>query len=296
MKQHRGEQIVYSVNNYNLFLDEWDFLENTFTISKFLLLIDGHRDNILLPAPITHCRKCSEDNKVPCLLLMNSLRKLPVKTNDYSYEERIKTLVITEEQLDNAICSCSKLNWLISQTDTKYEKWFVMNYLRWALSCVLFHPFFSTTTATEMVSNAIKDYGEATELGAKEVGDDKWNFWLRTQFLKKLVVPILIPQVVINHISAQKLPPGHPDRLFFKENASRVDFIMLREGNKHVIEIDGFSHFTDESAYVRNLVIGRSLRKDGWSVHRFGNLEVREKADNIDFILDEINIFDFPLS
>lgn len=293
LRQYQGEQVAYSSNNYNLFLDEGDFVDDTFTVSKFLLM--HYQDDIMMPASIISCKECSSDSKVPCLLLMNP----PAKYNnasgkDASYEERLKSRIVNEKQIDEAIISCSKIKWLTGLTETKYEMHFLMNYLRWALSCVLYYRVFSSNPAFKLIDEAIRDFSEATKLGAKEVGDEGWNFWIRTQFLHQLKIPMLIPQVLINHVSTQRLPPEHPDKLFFKENISRADFAMLNRRKKHIIEIDGLSHFKDEAAYVRNLLIDRSLKRNGWTVHRFGNLEIKEEASNIDFIIDELNVFDFP--
>jgi hypothetical protein len=294
LRQFNGEQVAYSSNNHNLFLNSVDFEDDTFTISRFLLL--HHQDDIMIPAPIVHCIECSTNNKVPCLLFMNPAGISGSDIDiDASYEEKLKARIINEKQIDNAIMSCSKIKWLISLTETKCETDFLLNYFRWALLCVIFHPYFSSKTALELVDESIRDFSEAVGLGAQEIGDKNWNFWVRIQFLKKLTIPLPIPQILINHISTPKLPPGHPDKLFFKENMSRADFAMFNHGKKHIIEIDGLSHFKDEASYVRNLLIDRSLKRDGWIVHRFGNLEIKEGTSNIDFILNELNMFDHYL-
>jgi hypothetical protein len=294
LRQFNGEQIALSSNNFNLLMNEYDFEDNTYTISRFLTLVD--RDEIMLPAPILHCRKCSETNNVPCLLIMNRN-----KTYDYSeiqnstYETRLKALIINEKQIDLAMQSCSKLKWIIDLTETKHEKNFILNYFRWVFSCVLFHPYFSTETAFEMIGNAMRDSEEAAQYGSKEIGDKEWNFWVRTNFLRKLKMPMPLPQVLINLIPIYKLPVGHPDKLFYKENISRADFGMFIRKEKHIVEIDGPSHYKDELTYVRNLVVDRSLKRNDWKVHRFGNSEIIEGSSEIDFILDELSIFDYHM-
>jgi hypothetical protein len=72
-----------------------------------------------------------------------------------------------------------------------------------------------------------------------------------------------------------------------EENPSRVDFVAFCQGDAHIIEIDGPSHYAaydeklhtyrvDEDAYARNLKIERSLRRHGWNMIRIGRSEVRE--------------------
>jgi hypothetical protein len=68
-------------------------------------------------------------------------------------------------------------------------------------------------------------------------------------------------------------------------NPSRVDFLAFWRGERHVIEIDGPSHYAaydgnsykvDERAYARNLKIERTLRGDGWHLTRIARIEVRQ--------------------
>ncbi len=86
----------------------------------------------------------------------------------------------------------------------------------------------------------------------------------------------------LNYVGFEKTAE---DEKHLAENPQRVDFILLADGRKCVIEIDGPSHYADynnsarryeinEHLYPKNLKIERSLRRSGWGVRRFANVEV----------------------
>jgi hypothetical protein len=96
--------------------------------------------------------------------------------------------------------------------------------------------------------------------------------------------PALIPQVWLNWLANSSAA----DLKILDENPSRVDFLAFWRGERHVIEIDGPSHYADfngsgykvdERAYARNLKIERSLRRDGWVVTRIGRIEVKDAME-----------------
>lgn len=99
---------------------------------------------------------------------------------------------------------------------------------------------------------------------------------------KRLDFPALVPEVWLNYLGPDKTAD---EELHLAENPSRVDFVMIAEGQKCVIEIDGKSHYADynrdanrwvpdERLYTRNLKIERSLRRQGWQIFRFSDLEI----------------------
>lgn len=92
--------------------------------------------------------------------------------------------------------------------------------------------------------------------------------------------PALIPQVWLNWLYAASAE----EQKMLDENPSRIDFMSFPRGERHVVEIDGPSHYArldlagytvDENAYARNLKIARSLLRDGWMLTRIGRSEVR---------------------
>jgi hypothetical protein len=113
-------------------------------------------------------------------------------------------------------------------------------------------------------------------------GADYSPEWSERALDLRYAFPALIPEVWLNYLGPRK---SADDELHLAENPSRVDFVMLSGGTKCVIEIDGKSHYADynqdanrwvpdERRYTRNLKIERSLRRQGWEIHRFSDLEV----------------------
>jgi hypothetical protein len=145
--------------------------------------------------------------------------------------------------------------------------------------------------------------------------------WLAESMLDATVLgfPALIPEVWLAAIGSDRTPD---DEEYLSEHPQRVDFVMFAKGAKWVIEVDGPSHYAsydegmrfyaaNERIYTKNLRIERALRRQGWRLHRFSNLEVAE-ADQREFVrmtaalpsghgfvtssmLDEIAASDFAL-
>ncbi len=109
-----------------------------------------------------------------------------------------------------------------------------------------------------------------------------------TVLTDRIGFPALIPEVWLNYMGPRKTAD---ESLHLDENPSRVDSVMLAEGQKCVIEIDGKSHYADyreadrrwipdERRYTRNLRIERSLRAQGWEIFRFSDFEIRTCPDD----------------
>lgn len=108
---------------------------------------------------------------------------------------------------------------------------------------------------------------------------------------RTLRFPALIPQAWLNWLNAT------PEDRVLDEEPSRVDFMAFHCGQRHIIEIDGPSHYAsynettntytiDESMYARNLKIARSLQRNGWILTRIGRSEVREAMSSGDWLDD----------
>jgi hypothetical protein len=98
-----------------------------------------------------------------------------------------------------------------------------------------------------------------------------------------LTVPALLPQTVLNFVRIADLPPDHPDLNFFEGNVGRVDFAFVLKGERHIVEVDSAIHRATERSYTSKLRIDRTLRDQGWHVHRFTSLEVKEAKDFEEF-------------
>jgi hypothetical protein len=99
----------------------------------------------------------------------------------------------------------------------------------------------------------------------------------------RLAFPALIPQVWLNFLPPTNRTVGETERL--EREPQRVDFLMLSQGRKCVIEIDDPGHYAtydettrsysvSEERYTRNLREERSLRMHGFEIFRFSNHEV----------------------
>jgi very-short-patch-repair endonuclease len=104
---------------------------------------------------------------------------------------------------------------------------------------------------------------------------------------RTLRFPALIPQAWLNWLNAT------PVDSVLDEEPSRVDFMAFYGGQRHIIEIDGPSHYAsydeatkthtiDERMYARNLKIARSLQRNGWILTRIGRSEVRDAMQSND--------------
>jgi hypothetical protein len=104
--------------------------------------------------------------------------------------------------------------------------------------------------------------------------------------------PALIPQVWLNWLHAS----SEDDLKILDEYPSRVDFVAFWRGERHLIEIDGPSHYAtydevahtysvDERAYARNLKIARSLQRDGWTLTRIARIEIKDVMEDEDAAL-----------
>jgi len=106
--------------------------------------------------------------------------------------------------------------------------------------------------------------------------------------------PALIPQAWVNWIHYE--PRDKERALRQKKEPFRVDFAMFRESRRIVIEVDGSSHFSEIldidpqsdrikfepslEKYTEHLKKDRWLRKQGWEVWRFSDLELLSRPSN----------------
>jgi very-short-patch-repair endonuclease len=56
----------------------------------------------------------------------------------------------------------------------------------------------------------------------------------------------------------------------------RVDFLFTYREKRHIIEIDGKTHYRSEIEYRNTLYQERWLKVSGFEVHRFTNEEINE--------------------
>jgi hypothetical protein len=122
--------------------------------------------------------------------------------------------------------------------------------------------------------------------------DERWGDGSRRSIFDSMLwatlrYPAFIPQAWLNYLYAA----SDAEIKILDEYPSRVDFIAFHQWQRHVIEIDGPSHYAaydevahdytvDERAYARNLKIARSLGRDNWVLTRIARIEVREAMED----------------
>jgi very-short-patch-repair endonuclease len=114
-----------------------------------------------------------------------------------------------------------------------------------------------------------------------------------------LSFPALIPEVWLAAVGYDKTLD---DQAYLAEHPQRVDFVLFSDGRKAVIEIDGPDHYSEwnaalgesiasEEIYTRNLRIERSLRRQGWAIHRFSRYEaLNVDAEDFPNLLAELGL------
>ncbi|MDP2936577.1 MAG: hypothetical protein Q8O86_08820 [Dehalococcoidia bacterium] len=105
------------------------------------------------------------------------------------------------------------------------------------------------------------------------------------RLVRQLSLPALIPQVWLAYVYDPYVNPKDVEKTVLRDMPSRVDFLLVKDGERHIVEIDDPSHYAifdeetrrwevDEERYTRNLRIEGGLKRQKWFVHRFSNSEV----------------------
>lgn len=278
----KGQQ-VYSRTNYNLSLDrdlETGAIAEEYTLALLVREL-AYPWAFFQEEPVSlrelgeeesRCDVCREDTGSPCMLFLQPQpRDWP---QELSFPDAVRSLMQTAPLEGAATKWCDIFRHLARMTETAEERRFYELYLDWVLTR-------GRIKAHKDVKRAVADPRKAG-LGA-DVGTKLWAERLGYNLLSNMSVPALLPQVVLNFVRAADLPEDHPDRHFFDSSAGRVDFVFVHKGERHIIEIDGPIHHATEKGYTRNLRVDRTLRNQGWHVHRFSNLEVKEAKDFWEF-------------
>jgi hypothetical protein len=177
---------------------------------------------------------------------------------------------------------CAGVKALLDLTETQEERYFLLSYLEDKGGD-------STDWRRELVSDWNAGWSRVPEGWDKTSRRGKFDYLL----WRTLRFPALIPQVWLNWLHSA----SDEDMKILEEYPSRVDFVAFWNYERHLIEIDGPSHYAsydetrhtyqvDERAYARNLKIARSLLRDEWKLTRIARIEVRDVMEN-DFALFE---------
>lgn len=258
LKTEHGVQRVFSRTNYNLFLDEPEE-RASLSVGQFLKHfreLAGGCPNCIQP---WNC----------CRLFVSSIERVSGRFGFWR---------ITAEHAEWPNWgACGMYTFWLSQAQTRAEKRFLERYLQWIGSELQgTHRFLEGW-----------DFDQGGRQFKEMIGWDKIITCVDElqQLLEENGRPALIPQVWLNFIYDSKLGLADPQREHLHDNPGVVDFVMLHNGRKHIIEIDDPGHYAtfdknqqkyvvSEEQYTKNLRIERRLRWDGWEIHRFSNWEV----------------------
>jgi hypothetical protein len=248
-------QSYFCLNNHNLPLSPSDFNEGTFEAGMFLERL--HQE---------FCRPGLGSDQ-PC----------PALVETWKIGTENKGLASVEMRAIPSWELCAGIQTLLNVADTSEERAFLLAYLddKWSDE---------SKWRDGLVSDWNARWGQVENGWGKTIRRAKFEsmLWATLRF------PALIPQVWLNWLHAA------PEAVIrdLDRNPSRVDFVAFWRGTRHVIEIDGPSHYADwngsgykvdERAYARNLKIERSLRKQLWEVTRIGRIEVVDAVSTEDF-------------
>lgn len=257
LRQHNGTQTYFCTKNANLCLTAEDFDLGAYEMGRFLGSLCRQ-----------HCAPLRKsDNHQPC----------PAFVSEWKVGTENKGLASVEMQPLPDWEKCKGVRKLLDTCQTKEERFFLKAYL---------DDKYSDEAAWRdgLIEQWNAHWHHVPEGWAEKSRRGRFEqmVWWTLRF------PALIPQVWLNWLSnAPEAVMRHLD-----DNPSRVDFLVFWNGERHVIEIDGPSHYADfngtgykvdERAYARNLKIERSLRKDGWGVTRIARIEVRDAMDDTGF-------------
>ncbi len=305
IKTEAGIQKFFSRTNYNLFIDNPEQAKHL-SIGTLFKYLGTNETN--------HCEKCKQ-HFGGCRLFVKAVEPEHIFGDGSGKEHHIKEWIrIQEGPVFPAWQECNVFRMLLGMTETEAERTFLGEYLIWAgfqskglnrydqLIPKTFQNWQPSPDDPPQYGRYITYIGRWDLLGESYPPNrDAWEFSM--QMLDCLSYPALIPQVWLNFIYERNLGLLDPARGHLEENPARVDFVMLFDGGKHVIEIDGPEHYAEfkggrylvsEERYTKNLRIERRLEWDGWKAHRFSNWEVLNTS-NMEYFVAVLGLGD-PLS
>ena len=312
MRLYEGKQYLYSITNYNLYIDrsvpevvdeKGNFLVRPlFTQERTCLysaMTPSFAEDEGLTLPV--CEPWN-DCKDLCPMLFARREEIPFE-DEHSYHSNIK---LTRLYLNSnpQMYKCKVLRSLLNCCKTDAEKKFAETYYRWAICGAKF----SIQTKALEVSDLHTTYGEFLKSWQQkqlQFPEEKLLSDFRSVLFaiqRGFVAPALIPQVWLNYTYNPKRKPTQESN-DIRDMPKRVDFFFMTHGKMHVVEIDDPSHYaiyddskrkyeTSEERYTSNLRAERVLRKQGFEIHRLSNWEIlnAKESELLQLIHDALDI------
>lgn len=275
----QGQQ-YYCINNRNLFvapshLDQ----DGTYPLSSFLLRRERPfrmSENERIPL----CEDCAYE---PCPMIVKQSRRKTAKRESGPSGYEVLTLSSDVDLWDRPnLDACAAVRSLLELCQTDIERKFLRLYYEMALGrwADRGDGWLMWENLLESRIPDLNDWFDRQKNLPPPYRDPRH---VSLAILRGLTAPVLLPQVWINYEF------GTEKRAYDPKLPGRIDFAFFWRGEKHAVEIDGPSHYArwnestrryevDEETYTATLEKTRNLRKLGWQVHRFSNLEV-ERAE-----------------
>jgi hypothetical protein len=244
MTTKNGQQVFTSRTNQNLFFSDWDFTDQgTYTMAALLKWIGTTEE---------------------CMpLIFDASTDLEDGSSDWHFadEPRWDASDAFSRLLGFCDSSAEQQRFLLEWCKAQYARDLEEAFLEYV-----------SRVGSEAATRAVGGFGYATAALMDVVFD----------------FPALIPETWLNAVRPERTDA---EIRHLAENPQRVDFVLFAQARKCVIEIDGPSHYAEfneqgylvsEELYSRNLAIERSLRRQGWDIFRFANIELR-RASGEDF-------------
>lgn len=292
-----GNQVVFSRSNFGLYLDEKCFTDDgTYAIGSFLRSKDWQPNQSLAidrKFVLPSCYECNTKRyDLPCPMLVQRVGTTSYKYRDSGQVVNLDTLVL-ERQPEIELCPV--LGAVLGQCESEAEKRFSEIYYRWAL----LDSHHSPSDTTHLALRVAEWHKEQLN----EPPSQRLPFAVSDKLVESLSHPALLPQVWLNYLYDPLTSPKELEKTTLRDMPSRVDFLLIYEGQRHVIEIDDPNHYArldeksrrweiDEERYTRNLRIERGLKQQKWFVHRFSNFEVLNSrpGELLEVLCNEVGI------
>jgi len=286
-----GNQYIYSLSNYNLYIRETDLTEDgTYPAGSLFNPMSTRfwggatpdfvaQEKLALPS-------CQERLK-PCPMIVESWDERQFKDDDSAEKKFTLTKVKLHEKPQ--LYQCKLLAALLNCSTTPAEKKFVEMYY----TCVIagtdsgrrFEPIFSK------LDKKYGDFVQRWQTQQFKIEDIyRQPLYVSEAILTSLKGPALIPQVWLNYVYNPTQSPEEVDEKL-EYMPMRVDFLFIWKNELHIVEIDDPSHYAkydsrkrkyevDEELYTKNLRAERTLRGHKFHLHRLSNWEVLNATES----------------
>jgi very-short-patch-repair endonuclease len=300
-----GKQYLYSITNYNLFIDE-SILDEKGNLTINSLLSYGRipmctpnfaeSQKLVLPC----CDFCQKT----CPMLFQSYEEMPLE-QPYGDGLQLKRVQLHPKP---QLYKCKVISPMLNCLTTSAEKKFAEVYYTWAIcgwNC-------DNDKGIEVCNTLSQKYGKLVQSWQKKQLKPEDTLvanpiHLISEIISSFAHLALIPQVWLNYTYDPSRFQNQEMDSIMKDIPKRVDFLFVKKNKIYIVEIDDPSHYAtyndskkrydvDEERYTANLRAERILRNQGFEMRRLSNSEVLNSSELElkELILHALGIVLFP--